>query len=290
MDWLPLALLCAFSLATADALTKRHLADHSARDLVLVRFGGTGLLLAPLLLVAPPGHIDPRLWAWVGLLLPLEILAMLLYVRAIRDCPLSLTLPYLAFTPVLTALTGYLVLGETVSARGGAGVGLVVAGAYLLNLGPAQAGAGPAWLQPLREPLRQRGARLMLAVAGIYSLTAVMGKAALAYLPPLTFGALYYGLLGIATLVAFGAGHPRRLAGRWRRPGWQLAVALALAVMVVTHFLAISRVEVPYMLAVKRTSLLFGILYGAIWFGEPGLTRHLLAGGLMLAGVVLLTV
>jgi drug/metabolite transporter (DMT)-like permease len=39
------------------------------------------------------------------------------------------------------------------------------------------------------------------------------------------------------------------------------------------------------MIAVKRTSLLFGMLYGAALFGERHLGRHLVAGFLMVAGV-----
>jgi drug/metabolite transporter (DMT)-like permease len=42
------------------------------------------------------------------------------------------------------------------------------------------------------------------------------------------------------------------------------------------------------MIAVKRTSLLFGILYGVLLFGEPGLATRLPAGALMLAGVALI--
>jgi len=42
------------------------------------------------------------------------------------------------------------------------------------------------------------------------------------------------------------------------------------------------------MIAVKRTSLLFGILYGALWFRERGLGRHLIAGLLMVAGIFLI--
>jgi drug/metabolite transporter (DMT)-like permease len=61
-----------------------------------------------------------------------------------------------------------------------------------------------------------------------------------------------------------------------------------MAVMVLTHFLAIERVEAAYMIAVKRTSLLFGILYGALLFRERRLGRNLLAGSLMLAGVALI--
>ena len=42
------------------------------------------------------------------------------------------------------------------------------------------------------------------------------------------------------------------------------------------------------MIAVKRTSLLFGILLGALFFHERDLTAHILAGGLMLGGVFLI--
>jgi uncharacterized membrane protein len=58
--------------------------------------------------------------------------------------------------------------------------------------------------------------------------------------------------------------------------------------MVYTHFLAIQQVEVAYMIAVKRTSLLFGILYGVLVFRESGLAARLPAGVLMLAGVMLI--
>jgi drug/metabolite transporter (DMT)-like permease len=39
------------------------------------------------------------------------------------------------------------------------------------------------------------------------------------------------------------------------------------------------------MIAAKRTSLLFGMLYGAMLFGERHLGRHLMAGILMIGGV-----
>ena len=53
MDWLPLTLVCAFTLASADAATKRYLADYTALELTVIRFVFTGLLLAPLLFIQP---------------------------------------------------------------------------------------------------------------------------------------------------------------------------------------------------------------------------------------------
>jgi drug/metabolite transporter (DMT)-like permease len=59
---------------------------------------------------------------------------MAMYMVAIRDSALSLTLPYLAFTPVFTVLSAWLLLGEQVTAQGLAGIALVVLGAYGLNI------------------------------------------------------------------------------------------------------------------------------------------------------------
>jgi uncharacterized membrane protein len=95
-------------------------------------------------------------------------------------------------------------------------------------------------------------------------------------------------LLGVAAAVIFALPSPRILAGIWRRPAAVLTVSLLNAVMVYTHFLALQLVEVAYMIAVKRTSLLFGILYGALIFGERGLGPHLVAGALMICGVFLI--
>jgi drug/metabolite transporter (DMT)-like permease len=65
-------------------------------------------------------------------------------------------------------------------------------------------------------------------------------------------------------------------------------VGLFMGAMVLAHFYAIAHVQVAYMIAVKRTSLLFGMIYGAWLFGESGIRRNLAAGALMVAGVYLI--
>lgn len=288
--WFPFALLSAFLVASADAVTKKALSDYTAGELVVVRFGFTALLLAPLLLFVPLPSIPPAFWGWVAVLLPLEILGMYLYMQAIRETALALTLPYLAFTPVFITLTGFLLLGERVSLIGFAGIVLVVFGAYLLNLGDTRAApvAGSRLLAPLRAFARERGSRLMLAVAVIYSLTAVMGKAALRYVPETFFAPFYIGLVALAALAVFSLRRPRAVNALWRRPGWHFAVGALMAGMLLSHFLAIQMVDAAYMIAVKRMSLLFGIGYGVVLFREGRPLQHFLAGGLMVAGVVLI--
>jgi drug/metabolite transporter (DMT)-like permease len=288
MPWLYLTLFSAFSLATADAVTKRYLSHYPAGELVLVRFGVTAILLLPLLLIQPWPAMPAPFWGWVAALLPFEILAMWLYMKAIRQSPLSLTLPYLAFTPVFNTVTGYLLLGETVSLQGFSGIALVVCGAWLLNVDAMNNGSRLAVLAPFRAIASEHGSRLMLIVAALYSLTSVMGKGALQYVPAGFFGPFYFVLLGIFASIVFARRNEKPGQVLTRHPWAHLGVGLFMGLMVLTHFLAIQHVEVAYMIAVKRTSLLFGMLYGAWLFREQGLGKNMVAGVIMVAGVYLI--
>lgn len=285
MTWLLLSLASALLLATGDAAAKQFLRAYHAREMTLVYSVFTALCLVPWLLWLPWPPFSLVFWGWIAVLIPIEILAMALYLAAIRDSPLALTVPYLAFTPAFIVVTGYVVLGERISVQGLMGIGLIVAGAYSLNAEHWRLGG---WLAPLRAIVRERGSRFMLAASAIYSLTAVMGKAAMQEgVPPVFFGPFYFLILGLVTPVVLGIGQPARLKALWRRPLAHLFIGLLASGMVVTHFLALSQIEAAYMIAVKRSSLLFGIVYGALLFGEARLQQHLAAGALMVAGVAL---
>ena len=95
-------------------------------------------------------------------------------------------------------------------------------------------------------------------------------------------------MLGIIAALVFASRNVSSWQALGRHPWAHMGIGVCMAVMVMTHFYAIEHIEVAYMVAVKRTSLLFGILYGAWLFHEQGLTRHLAAGLLMVAGVSLI--
>lgn len=285
MSWFLLSLASAFLLASGDTAAKRLLQGYEAREMTLVYSVFTALCLVPWLMWLPWPQFTPVFFGWLAILIPLEFLGMLLYLAAIRDSPLALTVPYLAFTPAFIVLTGYVLLGERVTLPGLCGIGLIVAGAYSLN---AEHWRGGGWLAPLRAIARERGSRFMLAAAAIYSLTAVMGKAAMHYVPPLFFGPFYFLVLGLAAPLVLAVDKPTRLKALWRQPRAHLLIGMLASGMVLTHFLALAQVEAAYMIAVKRSSLLFGIVYGALLFGEQRLRQHLMAGSLMVAGVALL--
>jgi drug/metabolite transporter (DMT)-like permease len=163
------------------------------------------------------------------------------------------------------------------------GILLIAAGSYVLNLAEVRRGL----LAPLRAIAREPGSRSMIAVALIYSITATLGKQAIAASSPLFFGVVYSPLLALllTPLVLRKAGGEITGALRDGTLRAVLAPGLWYALVTVTHVLAMSLTQVAYMIAVKRTSLLFGVLYGHLMFREPGFRERPVGALLMLAGV-----
>ena len=290
MEWFYLALISAISLALADGFAKKYFQGHSAWDLLLIRFMVPGLLLLPITLLGNYPPLESKFWLWIAVLMPLEILAMMLYSLAIRDSALHLTLPYLAFTPVFNVITGNVILGETVSSDKLLGILLVVFGAYLLN-SKKHAITHPKHLfLPLLSIVSERGSRLMLITAVIYSFTSVLGKGAMQYMGPDYFGAFYFSILGGVSLLVVMVVRPKSFNVLYQKPGKVMMVGTFMGVMVIAHFMAIALVEVAYMITVKRTSLLFGIILGAIMFSEKNLAQHFIAGSFMVIGVAVILI
>lgn len=282
--WLFYSLLCAFSVATSDALSKRAMmqAPEWVVGWVRLAYALPFLLLGLWFVEIPP--LDATFWWVIACLLPLELGSYILYLKAIRASPLSVTLPLLAFTPVFLTVTAHLVLGERVTAQGLGGILLISGGSYLLNLHERRSG----WLGPLRALARDRGARAMLGVALIYSVTSVLGKVGLQHSSPTFFAIAYYMLLGLAfTPIAIWNTRPgeRSLAAQ---PVRFVLIGFFYFCMVLFHYLALELVAVPYMISIKRTSMVFGVLYGWLFFRETGLRPRLLASVLMLAGAALI--
>ena len=116
--WFFLSLLAALGLATADALTKRFFSDLPPYRMGVVRILSTAPWMVLALLFLPSAVPDRSFWLAIAAALPLELAAFFLYMRALKLSPLSLSLPFLAFTPVFMILTGRFILGESIRLGG----------------------------------------------------------------------------------------------------------------------------------------------------------------------------
>jgi len=282
--WVFYALITAFSLATADAISKKALGRSNEYVIAWVREGYAlpFLFLAFFFIDIP--SLDRTFWLSLLLMIPLEIAAIILYVKAIKISPLSLTIPFLAVSPVFIILIAFLILGEVPDRSGLLGILLIVAGAYLLNIRTTREDL----LGPIKAIRRERGSIFMIIVALIYSVTATLGKVAVQHSGPIFFGVFYPFLLTlILSVVLWRKGLlPEVLS----RPMTFLAIGIFTAIMILTHFTAISMTDVAYMISVKRASLVFSVLYGRVLFGEENIRERLTGSVLMIAGMVSITI
>jgi drug/metabolite transporter (DMT)-like permease len=282
MSWLPIAFLTAFSLSTADALSKKALSETDDLVIVWVREGYSLPFLASALLFVDIPHLDATFWVTVLILLPLEVAALILYVKAIRLSPLSLSVPFLALSPVFILFIAFFILGEVPTTGGLVGVFLIALGAYLLNASASRYGL----LGPIRAISKEPGSMLMIVVSIIYGITSTLGKVAIEHSNPVFFGFFYpFVLTVVLTFVVLRRG---RLKGVVSRPGTFLPIGFFSAVMVITHFVALGMTQVAYLISIKRTSLVFSVLYGRLLFKEVNIRERLLGAVVMAAGVALI--
>jgi uncharacterized membrane protein len=157
-------------------------------------------------------------------------------------------------------------LKEIPSAAGFAGVALVALGSWVLY-----AGHGGSGTKPLRRLVRERGSRLMFAVALIFSVTSAFGKVGVRHSSAGFFGPAYVAALAIClALVETARGRGRALLSGLKPNRWFIAIGVGVAAMTILHFAALERTQVGYMVAVKRSGLLASVILGRVFFDRKG--------------------
>lgn len=207
----------------------------------------------------------------------LNIFANWLFYRAVTISPLGLTVPYLSFTPVFTALTAFVVLGQSPTVWGLVGIFIVTVGAFFLNGGS---------LSSLRK---ERGSLYMIAVAGLWSLTPALDKVAV------DRSSVLFHMTMLATgifaafwvLRAVGDRSTTTMLREMRAAPWLLALTGVLTVFaLVLQLWAYAFIDVAYVETVKRAlGVLAAVLVGWRVFGEGDLRRRLVAAAVIAVGV-----
>jgi len=284
MLWLILSLATALAVATQDAWVKKFFSQHGHYDMV----GYPAFYSLPLFLVAvilaPRPPLDAAYFASLAASLPLNGISFLIYMRAIQVSPLSLTLPYLAFTPVFMIVTGVLVLDEVPGTWGILGILTTCVGSYVLNLNPNRR----RLLDPFRAVFHETGSWLMLVVAFVFSLAAVVGKKGILHSSPLYFTMTFFAVLDVCFLVFLQAAGKISLRSYTAEPVKGAVAGMLLFLHAFFHGYAIAATKAAYMISIKRFSILFGVLYGGVLFHEKDIGFRLLGAALMLSGAVLI--
>lgn len=290
MGWFSLALLTGALVALRDALMKRGARRADEYATIFMLSATTVVLLGLVLIVVGVPRLGAGLPAAIlGSAVP-NVLAYVLLVRSVRLSDLSLVAPLMGLTPLFLLVTSPLILGESAGALGLLGVLLIVIGAYVLNAGDVRHGA----LEPFRALLRDRGARTMLGVAFLWSISANYDKIGVQATSPIAWPVVVHAIVALAlapvVLARRGGRRQARSDGVTSSGGGMppliLLAGLANALAMVTQMTALTLTLVPYVIALKRTSVLFSVGLGRLMFGEGHMRERALGASLILAGVI----
>ncbi|MEG3640396.1 DMT family transporter [Magnetococcus sp. PR-3] len=285
VGWLPLALGVALFTALKDLLNKQSLAQLNPWTVAKVQHLTAFVVLLPLIPFLDVPTIGPDFW-WALLGSgSINVVALLLYVQALQASDLSLTTPMLTTTPMFLLITSPIIVGEFPSSIGVFGIFFIVLGAWLLNV---QQRHISLWA-PFKALYRQRGPRLMLIIAFVWSVSSNLDKVGVQNSSPL------FWLLALFAFIALGTS----LAAHWYAPAdgvsWRPHAPILwlqgglFSAAALCQFLAIELTLVPYVIAVKRTSALMAVVLGLWWLKEQGGRERLMGSVVMFGGFLLIT-
>lgn len=216
----------------------------------------------------------------------LNAVGMVCFMRSLHRSPMSLTIPLLSLTPVLTTLFGWAFRHQVPDTSRFFGAALVVVGALVLGGKSTQRHGVFAFL---KEP----GVPLMLGASVAWSCTALLDQTSMAYGAGVWYApalALSMGVILNLFFMASGKG-PVLRAGigiLGSHPALGILVGLMGAVVLAIQIEAIRQVPAGFNETVRRgLGMACAIVSGHLFFKEAVTKRMILAVAILTLGVAL---
>jgi drug/metabolite transporter (DMT)-like permease len=209
--------------------------------------------------------------------------------KAFELAELSATLPLMALTPALVGIVGWLLFGDRLGSMAIAGVGLTIAGTYILQLQAKQ-----RLFDPWVSIFKTKSSLLMVAALTLSASTSLIDKMALSRVKLEPWRYLILEAFFQLFIYAFIWWWSKRKQIQSPMQSWKALVLSALGLSLCTiawrytQFSAVQLVPVAAVVSVKRLSIFFAALFGGLLFKESHLVRRLVAVGLLLWGASLL--
>ncbi|PKG33071.1 EamA family transporter [Methanoregula sp.] len=233
----------------------------------------------------------------------INIIGTTLAFRALKSTDISLAVPMLSFTPLFLIVTAAVMLHEIPSVIGIFGILTLVFGSYVLNT----AAEHENLLDPFRSMLSHPGIFSMLVVSFLYAIAigfdkmivlnsdTVFGSGVVFFFLGSAFAVIHClkRWRGISTETTVGksvtpSGEPRIFCGSRGAltAGIIIGALLTIEAMVINAAYLVQ--IVPYVSAIKRTSILITVLYGTMVIREEEVVRRVAGALLMVLGVLLI--
>nr|WP_320161188.1 DMT family transporter [uncultured Methanoregula sp.] len=302
MFWGLLSAIAACSNAGYYIANKKFLKTIDPDILAAAGFLGGCVFILPLSFTMGIPALGPLFFPAVLVTTVLNIIATLLTFRALQSTDISLAIPMISFTPIFLVGTSALILHEVPSAAGIAGIIIIVIGSYILNT----TGQHTRITDPFRAMAAHPGVLAMLCVAFLYAVAVNFDKMVVENSDVIFGGGIICLLLGssfvlIALLRRRGSARTRQqvsedagvqspahpFSGR-AVLGAGILIGLMGSLEIVAINTAYTEQIVPYVIAIKRMSIILIVLCGTLVFREKEIAWRLSGAGLMVCGAALI--
>lgn len=288
--WFFMSLFFALWTSIGILIVKKVTKDIPPILLIVLNSLLTFLFMVPLLLLTTGiPQVKPMFYT---LMIPstfLDIFASILATMAIKKTDISLISPISSFNPVFATLIAFLFLHETPALVGIAGIVFIVAGSYILNIQTVNKGL----FVPFQSLFQNRGVLYFLTANFLWAITPVFQKPAIFQTFPVTpffppvFGTLFVGL----TLLPVAIPQFRRCISAIKKHLLLLLIAGFFSSLAqYAAFEAFSHAQIGYVTAIFKLSILFTILWGALFLKEKQIKERLAGALVMILGTILLVV
>jgi drug/metabolite transporter (DMT)-like permease len=209
---------------------------------------------------------------------------------SMKNLELSEALPLLAVSPAFVALLAFVFIGDNLRLVEWAGIFLIVAGTYILEIKRGESNL----FAPFKNIFRSAKYVYVLTAVVLFTITSLMDRVLLKgyKLPPYTFMAyqqLFYAVIFMA-IVLVKRKNPILPFRNINRDIWLMILLVAIFTVIYrfTQIAAVKLAPVALVLAVKRISVLIAVILGGKLFKEQNLRRRLIAAIIILIGITLL--
>ena len=240
------------------------------------------LLFAPLFFyfLLRDGITNPAAYAWCVGSGFIHFLYWIFLTESFQEGDLSHVYPIMRSSPALVLLIAVLFLGEQVSLQGVAGILLVAAGVYIINMRRI---SGADLMAPLKSIAHDRATQFAFLTLISVAFYSIVDKMAVAVLHPILFAVLHL-FCGMCFYTPFilltkNAGMIRK---EWHAGWMRIIMAGAIGITGYALILVAFTIErVSYIVGLRQISIVF-----AVWMGS-----HLLKEkhrGIRLAGALII--
>jgi drug/metabolite transporter (DMT)-like permease len=297
--WIAIALAVAGGAAASDIFfSQKRLEPFSPLAKAWAARAGTIPLLACFVVVQGIPAIAAPFWMFVTINAALDALATFFLMRGLALAPISQTMPIMALTPAFMIVTAPLLTNDVLTPAGLVGVGVVSIGVYATQH-PGRdhaSGAFGGFWSPIVAVARNPGARAMFFAAALFAVTRALDRSCIEVSSGPWYLLVEHALLAV---ILGGAIVIRRIMKRESeatapQPAKSAAPLLVLggsvnAVAFLLHVWALEFMSVPYLIAVKRTSIILSSLWGYLVRKERAPHwYHIMGVVLAVAGVALI--